>query len=112
MDKDNIVFALANPEPEISPALAKVANARVIGTGRSDYPNQINNVLVFPGLMKGALKARARSITDDMKITACKALANLIPDEELSEENILPAIFDERVVDIIANEVYNAVKKG
>jgi malate dehydrogenase (oxaloacetate-decarboxylating) len=112
MNKDSIVFALANPDPEINPELAKEAGARIIGTGRSDYPNQINNVLIFPGLMKGALQARARSITDEMKIVACKTLANLVSDEILSENNILPEIFDERVVDVIAKAVFDAVKKG
>jgi malate dehydrogenase (oxaloacetate-decarboxylating) len=112
MSKDNIVFALANPEPEISYALAKEAKARIIGTGRSDFPNQINNVLVFPGLMKGALKARARSITDEMKVIACKALQGLVPDELLNEENILPGIFDERVVETIAEAIYKKAKKG
>lgn len=112
MNKDSIVFALANPDPEIIPELAKEAGAKVIGTGRSDYPNQINNVLIFPGLMKGALQARARSITDEMKIVACKTLANLVTDDILSENCILPDIFDKRVVDVIANAVYKAVKKG
>lgn len=112
MNKDSIVFALANPDPEINPELAKEAGAKVIGTGRSDYPNQINNVLIFPGLMKGALQARARSITDEMKIVACKTLANLVTDDILSENCILLDIFDDRVVDVIANAVYKAVKKG
>lgn len=112
MNEDAIVFALSNPDPEIKPELAKKANARIIGTGRSDYPNQINNVLVFPGLMKGALKARARSITDEMKLTACLTLAGLVPEENLNEENILPDIFDLRVVDIIAEAVFNQVKKA
>ncbi|MDY0317760.1 MAG: malic enzyme-like NAD(P)-binding protein, partial [Candidatus Izemoplasmatales bacterium] len=83
-----------------------------VGTGRSDFPNQINNVLVFPGLMKGALEARARSITDDMKIIACKTLASLIEDKDLNENNILPDIFDVRVPMIIAEAVYNVVKKA
>lgn len=112
MNKDAIVFALSNPDPEIKPELAKTANARIIGTGRSDYPNQINNVLVFPGLMKGALKARARSITDEMKLIACLTLAGLVPEENLNEETILPDIFDLRVVDIIAEAVFNQVKKA
>lgn len=112
MNTDNIVFALANPDPEISPALAKEAKTRIIGTGRSDYPNQINNVLVFPGLMKGALKARAKSITDEMKITACKTLASLVDDNELTDQYILPEIFDSRVVDVIAEAIYKQIKKG
>ncbi|PKK95271.1 MAG: NAD-dependent malic enzyme [Tenericutes bacterium HGW-Tenericutes-5] len=112
MASDAIIFALANPEPEIMPDVAIEAGARIVGTGRSDFPNQINNVLVFPGLMKGALKARARSITDDMKMVACKTLASLIEDKDLNEENILPNIFDKRVPEIIAQAIYNAVKKA
>jgi len=111
MNSDAIIFALANPDPEIIPNLALAGGARIVGTGRSDFPNQINNVLVFPGLMKGALKARARSITDDMKIVACKTLASLVNDDDLSEENILPGIFDKRVPDVIAKAIYEAVKK-
>jgi malate dehydrogenase (oxaloacetate-decarboxylating) len=94
------------------PDIAIEAGARVVGTGRSDFPNQINNVLIFPGLMKGALKARARSITDEMKMVACKTLASLIEDKDLNEENILPNIFDKRVPEVIAQAVYNAVKKA
>ena len=112
MANDAIIFALANPDPEIMPNLAIEAGARIVGTGRSDFPNQINNVLVFPGLMKGALKARARSITDEMKMIACKTLASLIEDKDLFENNILPDIFDERVPIIIAEAVYKAVKKA
>lgn len=112
MNNDSIVFALANPDPEIHPELAKKAGARIIGTGRSDFPNQINNVLVFPGLMKGALKARARSITDEMKIIALRTLANLVDRDALSEEFILPDIFDERVVDTISQAIYEEIKKG
>lgn len=112
MAENAIIFALANPDPEILPNLAIEAGARIVGTGRSDFPNQINNVLVFPGLMKGALKARARSITDEMKMITCKTLAALVKDEDLSEENILPNIFDEIVPEIIAEAVYNAVKKA
>ncbi len=111
MNEDAIVFALANPEPEINPLIAKSAGARIVGTGRSDFPNQINNVLVFPGLMKGALKARARSITDEMKIIACRTLADLVSDAELNEEFILPDIFDLRVVDAVAEAVYQAGTK-
>jgi malate dehydrogenase (oxaloacetate-decarboxylating) len=112
MKENAIVFALANPDPEINPLIAKSAGAKIVGTGRSDFPNQINNVLVFPGLMKGALKARARSITDEMKIIACRTLADLVSDAELNEEFILPDIFDLRVVDAVAEAVYQAVKKG
>jgi malate dehydrogenase (oxaloacetate-decarboxylating) len=112
MTSNAIIFALANPEPEIMPDIAIEAGARIVGTGRSDFPNQINNVLIFPGLMKGALKARARSITDEMKMAACKTLASLIEDKDLNEENILPNIFDKRVPEVIAQAVYNAVKKA
>ncbi|MDD4068989.1 MAG: NADP-dependent malic enzyme [Candidatus Izemoplasmatales bacterium] len=112
MNKNSIVFALANPDPEISPEDAKNGGARIIGTGRSDYPNQINNVLVFPGLMKGVLKARAKAITNEIKVVACKALANLVTVEELSENFILPDIFDSRVVDTVADAVYQEIKKG
>ncbi len=112
MNSDSIVFALANPEPEINPFLAKKAGARVVGSGRSDFNNQINNVLVFPGLMKGALKSRAKSITDEMKLTACMALSKMVKDEDLNEDNILPNIFNKDVVDVIANAVSEEVKKG
>lgn len=111
MNKDAIVFALANPDPEIDPLLAKRAGAKVVGTGRSDYPNQINNVLVFPGLMKGTILSRAKSITDDMKILACKTLASLVKDSDISEEHILPDIFDERVPEIISEAIVKANKK-
>ena len=101
MQKDSIVFAMANPIPEINPEIAKKAGARIIGTGRSDYPNQINNVLVFPGLMKAVIENRIKNITDEIKITTAKALANLVKDDELNEEFILPDIFDKRVVESI-----------
>ena len=97
MAKDAIVFAMANPTPEIMPDLAKQAGVRVIGTGRSDFPNQVNNVLAFPGIFKGALSVRARDINPAMKMAAAKAIAGLIPDDELNEENILPKAFDPRV---------------
>lgn len=112
MNSDSIVFALANPEPEINPFLAKKAGARVVGSGRSDFNNQINNVLVFPGLMKGALKSRAKSITDEMKLTACMALSQMVKDEDLNEDNILPNIFNKDVVDVIAKAVSEEVKKA
>ena len=105
MNHDAIMFAMANPVPEIMPDLAKEAGVRVIGTGRSDFPNQVNNVLVFPGIFKGALEARARQITDDMKLAAAVALASLVPDDELSNENILPEAFDPRVADVISAAV-------
>lgn len=108
MNRDAILFALANPTPEIMPDLAKEAGARVIGTGRSDFPNQINNVLAFPGIFKGALEGRAKKITDEMKVAAAEALATLISENELSETNVIPQPFDPRVVDAVAY----AVKKN
>ncbi len=105
MSKDRIVFALANPDPEIKPELAIEAGVKIIGTGRSDYPNQINNVLVFPGLMKGVIESRAKTITYEMKINAMNAIASLITDEELNEHYILPSIFDTRVVSAVAEAV-------
>lgn len=108
MNRDAILFALANPTPEIMPDLAKEAGARVIGTGRSDFPNQINNVLAFPGIFKGALEGRAKKITDEMKLAAAEALATLISEDELSETNVIPQPFDPRVADVVAD----AVKKN
>ncbi len=105
MNKDAIMFAMANPVPEIMPDLAKEAGVRVIGTGRSDFPNQVNNVLVFPGIFRGALEARAKQITEEMKLAAAAALAGLVPDEELSDVNILPAAFDPRVADVVSAAV-------
>ncbi len=105
MNKDAIMFAMANPVPEIMPDLAKEAGVRVIGTGRSDFPNQVNNVLVFPGIFRGALESRATKITEEMKLAAATALAGLVPDDELSDENILPAAFDPRVADVISSAV-------
>ncbi|CDI50667.1 malate dehydrogenase [Clostridium tetani] len=111
MNEDSIVFALANPVPEIMPEEAKKGGARIIATGRSDFPNQINNVLVFPGIFKGALKVRAKDICDEMKIAAAKGLANLIKDNELNEEYIVPSVFEDGVADAVANEVINIAKK-
>lgn len=108
MNKDAIVFAMANPTPEIMPDLAKKAGARVVGTGRSDFPNQINNVLVFPGIFRGALDCGAKSITEEMKLAAAYALANHIPESELNEENIIPSALDRSV----ASEIAEAVKKS
>lgn len=105
MNKDAIMFAMANPVPEIMPDLAKEAGIRVIGTGRSDFPNQVNNVLVFPGIFRGALEGGAKQITEEMKLAAAEALAGLVPDEELSDVNILPAAFDPRVADVISAAV-------
>ena len=108
MAKDSIVFAMANPVPEIMPDVAKSAGVRVVGTGRSDFPNQINNVCCFPGIFSGALDVRAREINDAMKIAAAKAIAGLIPDEELSDENIIPTPLDKRVAKAVAEAVAEA----
>jgi malate dehydrogenase (oxaloacetate-decarboxylating) len=112
MNKDAIIFAMANPDPEIIPDLAKKAGARIIGTGRSDYPNQINNVLVFPGLMKAVLESRIKTITDDIKVTTAKAIASLVKDDEINEEHILPNIFDKTVVETIVSSIKETIKKG
>ncbi|QWB99914.1 NADP-dependent malic enzyme [Mycoplasmatota bacterium] len=111
MNDDPIVFAMANPDPEILPDLAKKAGVKIIGTGRSDFPNQINNVLVFPGLMKGVLKSKVKTIHDDIKIAAAKAIAQMVPSESLSEENILPNIFNKAVVKEIENAILSTIKK-
>ena len=105
MNKDAILFAMANPVPEIMPDIAKAAGAKVVGTGRSDFPNQINNVVAFPGIFKGALEGRATAITEDMKLATAKAIAGLVPDEELNENNILPEAFDPRVADVVSRAV-------
>ena len=112
MAKDAIVFAMANPTPEIMPDLAKAAGVRVMGTGRSDFPNQVNNVLAFPGIFKGALSVRARDINPAMKMAAANAIAGLIADDELNEENILPKAFDPRVADTVAAAVAEAACKS
>jgi len=111
MNKDPFVFAMANPDPEIKPELAKKAGALIVGTGRSDYPNQINNVLAFPGLFKGALESRTKNITEEMKICASKAIANIIKDEELSPGYIIPSPFDRRVVEAVSTAVINEAKR-
>lgn len=111
MNKDAIVFACANPTPEIFPEDAKAGGAKVVSTGRSDYPNQINNVLAFPGIFRGALDVRASDINEEMKMAAAMALASIIPDEELSEANIIPAAFDKRVVPAVAKAVAEAARK-
>ncbi len=108
MAKDSIVFPMANPTPEIMPELAKAAGARIVGTGRSDFPNQINNVLAFPGIFKGALECRASVINEEMKVAASKALAALIPDGELNEENIIAHALDKRVAKSVAEAVIKA----
>ena len=111
MAKDPILFPMANPDPEIMPNLAKEAGAAVIGTGRSDFPNQINNVLAFPGIFRGALDVRASDINDEMKIAAAKAIASLVSDEELCAEYIIPAPFNENVKDTVAKAVAEAARK-
>ena len=111
MAKDAIIFACANPVPEIFPDEAKEAGARVVSTGRSDFPNQVNNVLCFPGIFRGALDVRAKEINDEMKIAAAKAIAELVSDEELNEEYILPKAFDMRVKDAVAKATAEAAKK-
>lgn len=105
MNKDAILFAMANPVPEIMPDIAKAAGAKVVGTGRSDFPNQVNNVVAFPGIFKGALEGRATAITEEMKLATAKAIAGLVPDEELNENNILPEAFDPRVADVVCRAV-------
>ncbi|MBQ4282870.1 MAG: NADP-dependent malic enzyme [Lachnospira sp.] len=111
MNKDAILFAMANPTPEIMPDVAKAAGARVVGTGRSDFPNQVNNVIAFPGIFKGALEGRATQITEEMKLAAALAIAGLVSDEELSDINILPAAFDPRVADVVSNAVKSHIVK-
>ena len=111
MNKDAIVFACANPTPEIFPDDAKAGGAKVVSTGRSDYPNQINNVLAFPGIFRGALDVRASDINEEMKMAAAMALASIIPDEELNEDNIIPAAFDKRVVPAVAKAVAEAARR-
>lgn len=105
MNPDSILFPLANPVPEIMPDIAKAAGARIIGTGRSDFPNQINNVLAFPGIFKGALEGRASRITEEMKLAAAEAIADLVPESELNEEHIMPEVFNPKVVESVANAV-------
>ena len=111
MNTDAIMFAMANPVPEIMPDIARAAGARVVGTGRSDFPNQINNVTAFPGIFKGALEGRARQITEDMKLAAATALAGLVTDEELSEDFIMPDPFDPRIVDVVAKAVKDHIER-
>ena len=102
MNRDAILFAMANPVPEIMPDLAKEAGARVVGTGRSDFPNQVNNVIAFPGIFRGALEGRASQITEEMKLAAANAIASLIGENQLSDTNILPEAFDPRVADAVS----------
>ena len=111
MNKDAIIFAMANPVPEIMPDVAKAAGARVVGTGRSDFHNQVNNVIAFPGIFKGALEGRTRQITEDMKLAAALAIADLIPEDEVSDVNILPEAFDPRVADVVSKAVIDHIEK-
>lgn len=111
MNEDSILFAMANPVPEIMPDLAKEAGARIVGTGRSDFPNQINNVVVFPGIFKGALEGRAPQITEEMKLAAAEAIARLVPDEELNENNIIPEAFNPIVAETVAEAVKSHIKR-
>ncbi len=110
MNKDSILFAMANPVPEIMPDDAKAAGARVVGTGRSDFPNQVNNVIAFPGIFKGALEGRATQITEEMKLAAASAIASLVPDDELNETNILPEAFHPEVAGLVAQAVKTHIK--
>ena len=111
MAKDAIVFPMANPTPEIMPDKALKAGARIVGTGRSDFPNQINNVLAFPGIFRGALDCRAKCINEEMKVATSFALASLIPEEQLSETNIIPSALDKRVAPVVAKAVIKAAKE-
>lgn len=110
MNKDSILFAMANPVPEILPEVAKEAGAKVVGTGRSDFPNQVNNVIAFPGIFKGALEGRATQITEEMKLAAANAIANLVSDEELNENFIMPEAFDKRVCEVVSNAIKAHIK--
>ena len=112
MNHDAILFAMANPVPEIMPDAAKAAGVRVVGTGRSDFPNQVNNVVAFPGIFKGALEGRAACITEEMKLAAARAIAGLVPEEELSEDNILPEAFHPRVADAVAEAVKSHIPRS
>ena len=111
MNRDAILFAMANPVPEIMPDIAKAAGAKVVGTGRSDFPNQVNNVVAFPGIFKGALEGRAPKITEEMKLAAANAIASLVPDEELNEDNIMPEAFNPRVAEVVAEAVRSHIER-
>ena len=111
MNKDAILFAMANPVPEIMPDVAKAAGARVVGTGRSDFPNQVNNVVAFPGIFKGALEVRAVQITEEMKLAAAHAIAGLVPEDELNEDNIMPEAFNPKVAEVVAEAVKSHIKR-
>ncbi len=110
MNRDSILFAMANPVPEIMPDAARAAGARIVGTGRSDFPNQVNNVVAFPGIFKGALEGRARQITEEMKLAAALAIANLVPEEQLNEDNIMPEAFDPQVAEVVAEAVKSHIQ--
>lgn len=110
MNRDSILFAMANPIPEIMPDVAKAAGARVVGTGRSDFPNQVNNVVAFPGIFKGALEGRATQITEEMKLAAAEATAGLVPADKLSDDNIMPEAFDPQVAEVVANAVKSHIR--
>lgn len=111
MAPDSILFAMANPTPEIMPDVAKAAGARIVGTGRSDFPNQVNNVVAFPGIFKGALEGRATQITEEMKLAAASAIAGLVPDSELSEDNIMPEAFNPKVAELVAEAVKSHIAR-
>ncbi len=111
MAKDSILFAMANPVPEIMPDVAKAAGAKVVGTGRSDFPNQVNNVVAFPGIFKGALEGRATQITEEMKLAAANAIAGLVPEDELNEDNIMPEAFNPKVAELVAEAVKSHIKR-
>ena len=110
MNRDSILFAMANPIPEIMPDVAKAAGARVVGTGRSDFPHQVNNVVAFPGIFKGALEGRATQITEEMKLAAAEAIAGLVPADKLSDDNIMPEAFDPQVAEVVANAVKSHIR--
>lgn len=111
MNHDAILFAMANPVPEIMPDVAKAAGARVVGTGRSDFPNQVNNVVAFPGIFKGALEGRATRITEEMKLAAAEAIAGLVPEDELNEDNIMPEAFNPKVAELVAEAVKSHIRQ-
>ena len=111
MAKDSILFAMANPVPEIMPDVAKAAGAKVVGTGRSDFPNQVNNVVAFPGIFKGALEGRATQITEEMKLAAANAIAGLVPDDELNKDNIMPEAFNPKVAELVAEAVKSHIRR-
>ena len=111
MNRDSILFAMANPIPEIMPDAAKAAGARIVGTGRSDFPNQVNNVVAFPGIFKGALEGRAAQITEEMKLAAAEAIAGLVSDEQLADDFIMPEAFDPRVAEVVSQAVKSHIRR-